>query len=223
MVHKMNAFPFSQNCKLFFLAFSNWQSPWGAPFIESGWNWYHAGTVDFWVLFLILSANMSDVPGQRQCFTYSCDFSCSHCLCQDLVLSLESVWFEFFMLQGSFNWFFVWVYKIRFQISRARWLSALVFTACSKYLFLSRSSWQRFVRVRRLTFCLLLNSYSFVKSEFKLILVGLSPIDKSICMMRLNLENGFFSCGPGHFSSCHLDLCDMHSRCLCCSSLRQRW
>ena len=81
MVHKMNAFPFSQNCKLFFLAFSNWQSPWGAPFIESGWNWYHAGTVAFWVLFLILSANMSDVPGQRQCFTYSCDFSCSHCLC----------------------------------------------------------------------------------------------------------------------------------------------
>ena len=34
-------------------AFSNWQTQWGAPFIHSGWNWYHAATVAFWVIFLV--------------------------------------------------------------------------------------------------------------------------------------------------------------------------
>ena len=41
-------------------AFANWKTPWGAPFIYSGWNWYHAGTVAFWVMHFKLTKTPFD-------------------------------------------------------------------------------------------------------------------------------------------------------------------
>ena len=175
----MNAFPFSQSCNFCFLAFSNWQSPWGAPFIENGWNWYHAGTVAFWVHCL-----------------QSPDIVLQHNGNVSMILVFSAVHVVYakpWSVHSS-------PYDSNFSCSKVRWTVCLCLQNSEMtFIFYVHSMFKSFVSFKIIMTALRQgkNVYSVPPIEFiqfrwfKLISIRLSQ-EESICMMHLNCEKCFF-------------------------------